>query len=232
MEVRITFLTILAVKDPDHVVRLPIRRLCKKANLSGVPEENERLVREALKVLLEPDRRGGGDEQPFQGRRLEEVRREDGTLEGWLVLNGEHYREEMFKLMTRLRKTQWQREARRKEKQESPTAGKRVPSGREKRFIEAVGEGDEAKADRIVAEGLPEGSGIPSSNGSGALPRPAAETLPMDPGSVALREKMAAAIRQAEQGAHGNPGETPPGGVFPGAESVSSSAAPLPMPEL
>ena len=57
LAVRVLFMTMLSIKDPDHVVRMPFRRLCKKANLAKDPEENARLVQEALDVLLRPDGR-------------------------------------------------------------------------------------------------------------------------------------------------------------------------------
>ena len=110
LAVRVLFMTMLSIKDPDHVVRMPFRRLCKKANLAKDPEENARLVQEALDVLLRPDGRSI-EHQEFQGRRVEVV---EG--EGWLVLNGEKYRQEMSQVMSRLRKTEWQRQDRARKK--------------------------------------------------------------------------------------------------------------------
>lgn len=138
LPVRVLFLTMLAIKDPDHVVRMPFRRLCKKANME--PE----VCQPALKVLMDPDSRSA-EEQAYQGRRVEEV---EG---GWLVLNGEHYRKEMSKLMLRLRKTEWQREDRAKKR---AMRGKALPG--EARYVEAAKAGaSEEQLGAIAAEGLP-----------------------------------------------------------------------------
>ena len=99
LEVRVLFLTMLAIKEPDHVVRMPFRRLVKKAHMP--PEQ----VQAALDVLMAPDTRSV-DDQPDDGRRLRKVD------DGWFVINGEYYRKEMQKLMTRIRKNNWQRENR------------------------------------------------------------------------------------------------------------------------
>jgi hypothetical protein len=70
--VRVMFLTMLMMRDPDHVVRMPLRRLVKKANLSADQEESVRLAEKALKILSEPDRRST-DAQEFGGRRIAQV---------------------------------------------------------------------------------------------------------------------------------------------------------------
>ena len=102
--VRILFLTMLALKDADHVVRYDAYKLHKKANLT--PDE----TMEALEVLKSPDKRKAAFEQEFEGRRIEEV------PGGWLVLNGEKYRSMIAKLRNREYKTQWERDKRSKEK--------------------------------------------------------------------------------------------------------------------
>jgi hypothetical protein len=105
-DVRIMFLTLLMVRDPDHVVRLPMRVLAKKANLSEDKEEAYRLAEAAMGVLEAPDHRSH-DEQEFQGRRIEK------TAEGyWLVLNGQKYLDQMRTLWSRMRRTQKQKERR------------------------------------------------------------------------------------------------------------------------
>lgn len=103
MPVRVLFLTMLAIKEPDHVVRMPFRRLCKKANM---PPE---VVTVALEALKSPDTLSV-DHQPFEGCRVQEV---EG---GWLILNGEQYRQAMSKLMLRLRKNEWQKADRAKKR--------------------------------------------------------------------------------------------------------------------
>lgn len=117
--VRVMFLTMLALKDWDHVVRLTFRRLVKKANLNPVEEESVRLAREALKILSEPDPRQTFEPQEQEGRRIQQVE------DGWLVINGQKYQDEMTKLLTRVRKTQWQREKREAEREHKEGAPKR-----------------------------------------------------------------------------------------------------------
>jgi hypothetical protein len=131
LEVRVLFLTMLAIKDPDHVVRMPLRRLVKKAQMEVD------LVESALKVLMSPDTKSL-DEQPEEGRRLKEV---EG---GWLVINGEHYRKEMSRLMTRFRKSEWQKKKRHSEKSKI-TIGS-GPSFRENVYVKEFGDGKDVDA--------------------------------------------------------------------------------------
>ncbi len=141
--VRVMFLTLLMMSDPDHVVREPFRRVMKLANLSEDKAESEQLARDALKILGSPDARSV-DNQEFEGRRIREV---EG---GWEIVNGEKYQEEMRSLTARVRKTRLQRERRQAEK-EAPQREKDVkklmkPGGArtlEERLIEkAEREGD------------------------------------------------------------------------------------------
>lgn len=158
MPVRVLFLTMLAIKEPDHVVRMPFRRLCKKANMT--PE----VCTEALRVLLEPDTKSI-DHQEFEGRRLKEV---EG---GWMVLNGEYYRREMQKLMLRFRKTEWQRNARAKDK----VWGKPLPG--EVAALKHEGNGDHAAADRVTSAALP----APRPVAAVPAPAPVAAPVPLAP---------------------------------------------------
>lgn len=105
LHVRVMFLTLLLMRDPDQVVRQPFRRVCKKANLSEEPEQALKLAQEALKILSEPDTLSV-DDQEFGGRRIRQL------PDGWLILNGKKYDEEMKYLTARLRKSQKQRERR------------------------------------------------------------------------------------------------------------------------
>ena len=82
--VRILFTTMMALKDADHVVRASAFQLHRRANITQ--EE----VADALRVLSEPDLKRQ-DTQDFQGRRIEKVD------DGWLILNGEKYRQMMRK---------------------------------------------------------------------------------------------------------------------------------------
>lgn len=84
-EVKILFITMLALKDRDHIVRYNAFELARKANLS------EAEVLEALKVLSSPDTRRL-EPQDYDGRRIEKVE------DGWLMLNGEKYRRKMQEL--------------------------------------------------------------------------------------------------------------------------------------
>ena len=82
LHVRVMFVTLLALKDADHVVwGYDEYRLKKRANMSLEQ------VQDSLKVLSSPDRLRPN--QPHEGRRIEKVHSEDGMQSGWLVLNGE-----------------------------------------------------------------------------------------------------------------------------------------------
>src|SRR5688500_16375361 len=84
------YLTMLALKDYDHVVRLDAYGIGKKARKS------ETEVFEALKVLANPDTKKITP-QAFEGRRIKAV---EG---GWLSLNGEKYRALVQEEMKRAR---------------------------------------------------------------------------------------------------------------------------------
>ena len=115
--VRLMFLTMMFMKDPgDHIVREPLRRVAKVANLSEDKEEAYRLAEEAIRILCEPDLRTR-ERQAYQGRRLKWV---EG--QGWLVLNGEYYEKLRKELGARIRKTQLQRK-RREAKKKGPMPG-------------------------------------------------------------------------------------------------------------
>src|SRR5580704_18133792 len=79
------FLSMLAKKDADHVVR---------ANAFMIGEWSKKTEKEALsalRVLASPDT-NRIEPQPFDGRRIKKV---DG---GWLVLNGQFYEDLMRKV--------------------------------------------------------------------------------------------------------------------------------------
>lgn len=106
--VRLLFLTMLSLKDADHVVRWDGYKLSKKSHIK--PEE----CVDGLKVLSSPDKRRAAfdclEEQQYEGRRIEKV------SAGWLVLNGEKYREMVRSINIRKYKTEWQRQKREQEK--------------------------------------------------------------------------------------------------------------------
>lgn len=93
------FITMLAIKDADHVVRHNAFQIANKAH------KTEKEVIEALKILAAPDKRRL-EPQPFDGRRIERVE------DGWLVLNGQKYREMMSKIIRREQKRVWASENR------------------------------------------------------------------------------------------------------------------------
>jgi hypothetical protein len=74
------FMTLLATKDSDHVCRMDAYRIAKKCYL------DELQVLDILKVLASPDKRRKV-KQEHGGRRIKAVE------DGWLILNGEKYRE-------------------------------------------------------------------------------------------------------------------------------------------
>jgi len=93
------FITMLAIKDPDHVVRLTAYQIGKKANKS------EAEVLKALEILSQPDKKRI-EPQEFEGRR---VKRVDG---GWLMLNGKKYQEMVQDLIRQRQQAQWMRDER------------------------------------------------------------------------------------------------------------------------
>jgi hypothetical protein len=99
------FLTMLAKKDADHVVRANAYIIGKWSR------KTEQEVIDALKVLSSPDTRRV-EPQPNEGRRIER------TSEGWKILNGEHYRDLMVAMNERARKRRWAAQKRAQEREE------------------------------------------------------------------------------------------------------------------
>jgi hypothetical protein len=97
--VRVLWVTMLAIKDFDHIVRRNEYQLHKRANMSM--EE----VMDGLGILSGPDSKRPG--QPFDGRRIEKV---DG---GWKILNGQFYEDQMREISRRFYKARKAREYRR-----------------------------------------------------------------------------------------------------------------------
>lgn len=114
------FLTMMAVKDADHVVRFTPYELGKLAR------KDELEVLEALKVLSSPDTKRV-EQQEYEGRRIKAV------PGGWLVLNGEKYKRMMSEEMRKARNRRAQQAWRDRKKQ------KELPG--EARFVEAMGNG-------------------------------------------------------------------------------------------
>lgn len=152
--VRLMFLTMLMLRDPDHVVRLPLRVLSKKANLDSDRDKAYKLAEEALIVLKSPDKRSP-EKQGFEGRRIEAVE------DGWLILNGAKYLQQMRGLSARLRKTQLQRERRALAKRngDKPPLPRPVtggPASRAERLADNLERrGEPEQAERIAGMGTP-----------------------------------------------------------------------------
>ena len=102
--VRVLFMTMLALKDADHIVRFDAYKLHKKSHLS--PEETI----EGLDILSKPDKRRKEFPQEFEGRRIKQV---DA---GYLILNGQKYRDMVHKFKVRAYKTDWEANKRAKKK--------------------------------------------------------------------------------------------------------------------
>jgi hypothetical protein len=93
------WITMLAIKDRDHVVRKTAYQLAHHSR------KTEKEVLGALKVLSSPDTRRI-EPQPFDGRRIQKVD------DGWLMLNGEKYRLAMQSIVRKEQKRIWQQDAR------------------------------------------------------------------------------------------------------------------------
>ncbi len=106
------FLTMIALKGRDHMVRMGTYELADFA------KKTEQEVIDAIKILEAPDTRKL-EPQPFEGRRVE---RRDG---GWFILNGEKYQSQMQEMFRKARNA-----ARMKKKREAEAVKKgSVPKG-------------------------------------------------------------------------------------------------------
>lgn len=139
------FITMLAKKDSDHIVR------GSAFNIASWARKTEKEALEALRILSSPDKRRL-EPQPFEGRRIQKVE------EGWLVLNGQSYQDLMRSINRKEYKRVKQSDYRAKaaEGAPKPKTSRRKTDARESRFVKAVEAGDEKAADAIAAEGLPE----------------------------------------------------------------------------
>lgn len=105
------FITMLALKDADDVVRMNPYQLAQRAR------KTETEVLDALRILSSPDTRRI-EPQPHEGRRIQAVE------DGWLILNGEKYREMMKREMEKAR---WRRaQAKQREKQKAREKAKDI----------------------------------------------------------------------------------------------------------
>ena len=138
------FVTLLATKDSDHVCRLDPYRMAKKCNFR-MPDGSvdEVKVLDILKLLASPDKRRR-IKQEFDGRRIKAVE------DGWLVLNGEKYREAIRKIKRKQQQADNQRAYRERQK----LRGKPLPG--EAAALAAEARGDRNGADAITSAALPE----------------------------------------------------------------------------
>lgn len=112
------FLTLIAVKDSDHVARMNafgIGRKCWPAE----PDASEARAIEALKILMAPDTKRL-EPQAYEGRRIEKIE------DGYLVLNGQLYEDLMRETSRKIYKARKEREYRDAKKKRGFT----VPTGR------------------------------------------------------------------------------------------------------
>lgn len=98
LHVRVLWVAMLALKDHDHIVRFQDYQLSRRANLTF------EMTKDALRILSSPDERR--PDQEFDGRRLQKVE------DGWLILNGQLYEDEMRRLSRNVYQARKQREYR------------------------------------------------------------------------------------------------------------------------
>lgn len=124
------FMTMMALKDADHIVRMNAYEIGQAARKDEVE------VLEALKILSSPDRERK-EAQPYEGRRIKAVE------EGWLLLNGEKYRAQVALEMKRARNRRAQAAYRKRQQKDDPLPG-------EDRFVAAAKNGaTEEQLDRL-----------------------------------------------------------------------------------
>jgi hypothetical protein len=168
------FITLLALKDADHVVRhtaYALGRLC----WPGDPEGEARVLK-ALKILESPDRKRI-EPQPYEGRRIEKV---EG---GWLMLNGQFYEDLMRSVNRKAYKAVKQAEYRERNGKPPRRPKKVGPLPGEVAALKAEARGDHEGAAAIVAE-----AELVRDGGGGLLGRPAALVAAAEGGSEVAAE--------------------------------------------
>lgn len=131
---RLVWITMLAMKNERHMVEASVPGLADMARVTLAECEG------ALRKLERPDK--WSRNQGHQGRRIEKC---DG---GWLILNGEHYRQ----LMSYEERKEYQRLYHREYRKRKKAVEKYVgPTPRERAYVEAEKDGDLSEADRIAA---------------------------------------------------------------------------------
>lgn len=140
-ETRVVWITMLAMRNRNHMVEASLPGLAHRAR---VPLE---AAEKAVKKFLAPDHFSRSKEH--DGRRIKSV---DG---GWLILNGEKYRQKMNEAERREYQRVKQSEYRKKKRKikEPDYVGE---TARERAFVEAEKRGDTEEADRIAAMQSPQ----------------------------------------------------------------------------
>lgn len=141
------FLTMMALKDADHIVRLTAYQIGRNAR------KTEPEVLEALRILSSPDTRRL-EKQEFEGRRIQKVE------DGWLILNGQKYRdmvsEERRKAKNRRAQAAWRE--RQKAKKEGGGG-----SERERLYVKTSENEGQEEADRLLSGNAENGEAQPPS---------------------------------------------------------------------
>jgi hypothetical protein len=126
----------MAIKDADHICRFSAYQIGRKAR------KTEAETLEALRVLSNPDTKRL-EPQDYDGRRIEKVE------DGWLILNGQKYRDKVSEEMRKARNRKAQANWRERQKRKSqPLPGELAAVAAEKR-------GDFDGAAAIAAAALP-----------------------------------------------------------------------------
>jgi len=136
-ETRLVWVTMLVMKDRRQIVESSVPGLAKRAGVEIFECEA------ALEKLRAPD--------PYSRTKENEGRRIQDVEGGWLILNGEKYRNAMSADERRAYKAAKQREYR--ERKAMRERIKKENDSREERFVRADSNGEIEKADRIAAEG-------------------------------------------------------------------------------
>ena len=140
--VRCVFITMLIKKRPDNTV------LGTPYNLSRWACLPEDVVMDALRVLSSPDTRRL-EPQPHEGRRIKKLEDRDG----WLLLNGKKYQDEIRAAKIRAAKADWARKHR-AEVQKLPKKGKPLKGEDQDQRLARLGVSDDDRA-RIAEASLP-----------------------------------------------------------------------------
>lgn len=136
-ETRLVWITLLAKKNRDGFVRSALWALARDA---GVTEDE---CREAIRVLESPD--------PESHCRDNEGRRIRPVGGGWVVLNHTMYRNMISLANQRARQAEWQRNYRKRQKEERKVLKNGTPLPGEVEAVKALNAGNEAEFERIAA---------------------------------------------------------------------------------